>query len=621
MSFAAAIGIGNDSAMKELKKLNRNFSKLLEVNLTAHKQTAKIVEKQDNIIKRMLQSASKAYHDTPIISDGNTGMIRDMKNDEGQAMALLLGGGLLAGALIMGQSFLKNIGGFFGSVEEKVLDEMGLDSDDTKSESPTASAPASVSPAPSAAEAPSNVSASTGSASGSWKPVLDMIAHGEAHKGSYDSIYPSSIKPGLSKMTIAQADAWQARTAGSRGSAAAGRYQFMEIRKQAAAAGIGPNEKFSPSNQDKMAVALIEKKRGVSLDMARKNPNEALRRLAPEWAGLPKDSGGLSYYDGDGRNKATISYKHAISAFKKLQTGGLLGKAKQAMANMIGIGKDKSAQRGGSPKPKPKYGLQHFITVMNDAGITDKTERAMFLAQVAHETGDWKHNTELKPKSYYEGSKDLGNTQPGDGKRFLGRGYLQLTGRWNYNHFGNKIGVDLIKNPKLAAEPENAGKLAVEFWKARVNRDAARKGDVRGATLGINPKLHHLDDRKKKFKFYLEKGYQEGGKVKEKPATNFVMPKPKKSRINITPEPAAKLQVGGQTSADKLKSLHNDTFVGNVQKRRSRSVIIIKTKTKMIPVAQGGGDNAKSFRGGGGMPYNASLTAKTMYRVQKGAFT
>ena len=155
---------------------------------------------------------------------------------------------------------------------------------------------------------------SGGGSSGGWKPVLELIAKHEAVGGSYDSIYPSSKKDGLSQMTIAQADAWQASTASSRGSAAAGRYQFMYIKDQAADAGIGPDEMFSPENQDKMAISLIEKKRGVTLDMMKSNPDEAMIRLGMEWASLPmpKDmqggsrsvKAGQSYYAGDGRNKA-----------------------------------------------------------------------------------------------------------------------------------------------------------------------------------------------------------------------------------------------------------------------------------------------------------------------------
>jgi murein DD-endopeptidase MepM/ murein hydrolase activator NlpD len=173
----------------------------------------------------------------------------------------------------------------------------------------------------------SSPSSGGGSSNGGWKPILELIAKAESVGGSYDSIYPNSIKPGLSDMTIGEADAWQARTAKQRGSAAAGRYQFMNIKEQAANyAGLSPNDKFSPENQDKMAIGLIEKKRKVTLDMVKDNPVEAAKRLSMEWAGLPvlestmgrsrQVSAGQSFYSGDSVNKATVSGDELRGAFK-----------------------------------------------------------------------------------------------------------------------------------------------------------------------------------------------------------------------------------------------------------------------------------------------------------------
>ena len=142
-------------------------------------------------------------------------------------------------------------------------------------------------------------------------------------------------------------------------------------------------------------------------------------------------------------------------------------------------------------------------TAMDKAGYTDKTERAMFLAQMAHETGNFKYAEEIHDGSDYEGSKILGNTEPGDGKRFKGRGYIQITGRWNYGHYGKKVGVDLIKNPELAADPKVAADIAVAYWNERVDRDAARRGDVKKVTYGVNGGYNGLADREAKFKKYM----------------------------------------------------------------------------------------------------------------------
>ena len=134
-----------------------------------------------------------------------------------------------------------------------------------------------------------------------------------------------------------------------------------------------------------------------------------------------------------------------------------------------------------------------------DKRYTDKTERAMFLAQMAHETGNFKYSEEIHDGSNYEGSKMLGNTEPGDGKRFKGRGYIQ-TGRWNYGHYGKKVGVDLIKNPELGPDPKVAADVAIAYWNERVDRSAAKRGDVKKVTYGVNGGYNGLADREAKFK-------------------------------------------------------------------------------------------------------------------------
>ena len=129
-------------------------------------------------------------------------------------------------------------------------------------------------------------------------------------------------------MTIAEADAWQASTAGERGSAAAGRYQFMYILNQAKAAGLKGTDMFSAENQDKMAISLIVDKRKITPEMIKNNPNEAMIRLGMEWAAFPMPvdmqghsqyvKAGQSYYAGDGRNASGATVDEMRSAFAKL---------------------------------------------------------------------------------------------------------------------------------------------------------------------------------------------------------------------------------------------------------------------------------------------------------------
>ena len=89
------------------------------------------------------------------------------------------------------------------------------------------------------------------------------------------------------------------------------------------------------------------------------------------------------------------------------------------------------------------------------------------IAQLAHESAGFKYSEEIASGAAYEGRRDLGNTQPGDGTRFKGRGYIQLTGRANYDAAGKSLGLDLVNKPELAAKPENAARIAAWYWSSR----------------------------------------------------------------------------------------------------------------------------------------------------------
>jgi putative chitinase len=84
------------------------------------------------------------------------------------------------------------------------------------------------------------------------------------------------------------------------------------------------------------------------------------------------------------------------------------------------------------------------------------------------------------------GRKNLGNTEPGDGSRFIGRGLKQLTGRSNYKRCGDAIGTDLIANPEKLLEPVNAALSAGWFWSTNNLNALADKGDVAAMTKRIN---------------------------------------------------------------------------------------------------------------------------------------
>ncbi len=155
--------------------------------------------------------------------------------------------------------------------------------------------------------------------------------------------------------------------------------------------------------------------------------------------------------------------------------------------------------------PPASYNASALIKAAKASGITDKKELAMFAAQMAHESGGFQYDEEIASGSAYNGREDLGNNKDGDGERYKGRGYTQLTGKANYKHFGEKIGIDLLANPNLAKDPDIAARIAVEYWKERVDREAAKSGDVERVTKQINGGYNGLEDRKQYYNKFMDK--------------------------------------------------------------------------------------------------------------------
>ncbi len=118
-----------------------------------------------------------------------------------------------------------------------------------------------------------------------------------------------------------------------------------------------------------------------------------------------------------------------------------------------------------------------------------------FLAQIAHESAGFLTTTEYASGAAYEGRRDLGNTQAGDGKRFRGRGVIQLTGRSNYKIYGDKLGVDLVSDPLKAAAFPYAVMTAALYWKERKLNTYADQDDIRGVTKRVNGGYNGLADR------------------------------------------------------------------------------------------------------------------------------
>lgn len=142
-------------------------------------------------------------------------------------------------------------------------------------------------------------------------------------------------------------------------------------------------------------------------------------------------------------------------------------------------------------------------------GIKDQKAYAYLLGQIKHESGDFKYMEGLNTGEEYEGRKDLGNNQTGDGRRFKERGPIQVTGRANYEKIykdffvPNGLGeYDIVNNPELAKDPY-VGSLLSIGWLATTSNgkraiDAANRYDVKGATYAINGGYNGLNDRIKR---------------------------------------------------------------------------------------------------------------------------
>lgn len=179
-----------------------------------------------------------------------------------------------------------------------------------------------------------------------------------------------------------------------------------------------------------------------------------------------------------------------------------------------------------------KDNADYLMQAAKNAGVTNSAELANFMGQMQVESGGFarmdenlnytgKRLLEVFPgrngmsdissaervaeggpeavaNAIYGGSwgkRNLGNTEPGDGWTYHGRGYVQLTGRDNYERIGREMGLDLVHHPELAAEREVAARIAIHYWQSRVVVHGDQK-DVTAACRDINGGTNGLAERK-----------------------------------------------------------------------------------------------------------------------------
>ena len=147
--------------------------------------------------------------------------------------------------------------------------------------------------------------------------------------------------------------------------------------------------------------------------------------------------------------------------------------------------------------------VQVFVSYLNDYcdkyAINTPLRLAAFLAQIGHESGRFAYVEEIASGAAYEGRKDLGNVQPGDGKRYKGRGLIQITGRNNYVQLSKGVKLPFVEHPEWLCLPEYAVMSACWFWHNRGLNELADAGRFRDITRIINGGYNGLEDREKLY--------------------------------------------------------------------------------------------------------------------------
>ena len=272
---------------------------------------------------------------------------------------------------------------------------------------------------------------------------------------------------------------------------------------------------------------LFEHKKGIRAKKYNKKPKKFIEPIKPKKAEAPHttedlDEGWKDWVAGAAIGAAALGASGDVEAAKKkhVEKPSITQQAKDMNKLSPDVAKKVAAmdKQFKAPSNIETVGLtnnnseaEHTLQkVAVQSGIKG-VELAQFMAQMRHETADFAHMKEIggsldfkkyDPKHAPKKAKILGNTKAGDGARYKGRGFIQITGRDNYRMAGNAIGLPLEAKPELASQPSVAAKVAVWYWKTRVKPNVQNFNDTSTVTKFINPGLRGLADRVSHFKDY-----------------------------------------------------------------------------------------------------------------------
>jgi putative chitinase len=255
----------------------------------------------------------------------------------------------------------------------------------------------------------------------------------------------------------------------------------------------------------------------------------------------------------------------------------------------------------GLPAAKGAQFFPFLSAAIAEFGIDAPARTAAFVAQLAHESGQFKFMEELwgptAAQQRYEPttslSTTLGNTEVGDGRRFKGRGPIQITGRANYRRFGDLLGLSLIDNPASAALPDVAFRVAGLFWsKKGLNElaDQVTPEAFREITRRINGGFNGLAERERFYEAakaalgVMGPAVTRGGPPVEADATEPAFERGVEAVRSDVPPAVRRRRPIKKAAAKKTTSKKSSTKKASVKKASAKKTSAKKSSVKKATV-------------------------------------